>query len=65
MVLKCVQKDVLGTAVRIPTLVNIKTIEPTDEILWDKSSSKTFAPMRSYATEKEIERSAKRRRVST
>ena len=65
MALKCVQKDVLGTAVRIPILVNIKTIEPTEEILWDKSSSKTFPAMRSYVTEKEIERSAKRRRIST
>jgi hypothetical protein len=64
MILKCVQKDVLGTAVRIPVLVNSKVVEPTDEIVWDKTTSKSFVSMRTYASEKELEKVVKKRRVA-
>ncbi len=64
MVLKVVPKHVNGIQVRVPVLVNVKDLNAGDQLVWDKTTSKTLNKSKSILPYEEAVRSAKKRMTS-
>ena len=63
MTLKCVTKVVHGHNAKVPVMVNLKDIDPSVELTWDRGACKSFLASRAVVTASTFQAVAKRRGI--